>query len=75
MPELCSLLCLKIYSLIYAIAHVQNKIVTLIRICHTFVALKHKQTDLSPETSKLTYHLKQAQKLVSNLSKYVKKKM
>ena len=28
-----------------------KKIVTLIRICHTCVALKHKKTDLSPETS------------------------
>ena len=28
-----------------------KKIVTLIRICHTCVALKHKKTDLSLETS------------------------
>ena len=48
---LCSLLCLKLYSLNYAIAHFQKKIVTLIRICHTCVALKHKKTDLSLETS------------------------
>ena len=50
MPELRSLLCLKLYSLNYAFAHVQKKIVTLIRICHSCVALKHKKTDVSLET-------------------------
>ena len=58
MSELCSLLCLKLYSRNYAIAHLQKKKkkkkkkknVTLIRICHNCVALKHKKTDLSFET-------------------------
>ena len=36
--ELCNCACAK-------------KIVTLIRLCHTCVALKHKKTDLSLETS------------------------
>ena len=44
-------LCLKLYSLNYASAHVQKKIITLIRICHTCVGLKHKKNDLSLETS------------------------
>ena len=38
-------LCLKLYSLNYAIAHMQKKIVMLIRTCHTCVASKHKKTD------------------------------
>ena len=51
MFELCSLLCLKLYSLNFAIAHAQKKIVMLIRIRHTCVALLHKRTVLSLETS------------------------
>ena len=47
MFELCTLLCLKLYSLNFAIAHAQKKIVMLIRIRHTCVALLHKKTDLS----------------------------
>ena len=35
----------------FAIAYAQEKIVLLIRIGHTRVALKHKKTDLSLETS------------------------
>ena len=42
MFELCSLLCLKLYSLNFAIA--QKKIVMLIRIRQTCVALLHKKT-------------------------------
>ena len=48
---LCSLLCLKLYSLNFAIVHAQKKIVMLIRIRHTCVALLHKKTVLSLETS------------------------
>ena len=51
MSELCSFLCLKLYSLNFAIAHAQKQIVKLIRIGPTCVALKHKKTDLSLETS------------------------
>ena len=50
MFESCSLLCLKLYSLNFAIAHAQ-KIVMLIRIRHTCVALLQKKTVLSLETS------------------------
>ena len=50
MFELCSLLCLKL-SMNFAIAHAQKKIVMLIRIRHTCVALLHKKTVLSLETS------------------------
>ena len=46
MSKLCSLLRLKLYSLNYAIAHVQKQTVTLIKIC-----IKHKKTNLSLETS------------------------
>ena len=52
MSELCSLLRLKLYSLNYASAHVQKKIATLIRICHTCVVLIHKKTDLSFDENK-----------------------
>ena len=52
MIELCSLLCLKLYSLNFAIAHAQKKIGMVIRIRHTCVALLHKKTVLSLETSK-----------------------
>ena len=51
MFELCSLLCLKLYSLNFAIAHAQKKIVMLIRIRHICVALLHKKTVISLETS------------------------
>ena len=51
MFEFCSLFCLKLYSLNFAIAHAQKKIVMLIRIRHTCVALLHKKTVLSLETS------------------------
>ena len=51
MLELCSVLCLKLYSLNFAIAHAQEKIVMFIRIRHTCVALLHKKTVLSVETS------------------------
>ena len=39
------------YSLNFAIAHAQKKIVMLIRMRHTCVALIHKKTVLSLETS------------------------
>ena len=51
MSELIPLLCLKLYSLKFAIAHAQKNIVMLIRIRHTCVALIHKKTVLSLETS------------------------
>ena len=41
---------IKLYSLNFAIAHAQEKIVILIRIGHTRVALKQKKTYLSLET-------------------------
>ena len=44
-------LCLKLYSLNFAIAHAQKKIVVPIRIRHTCVELIHKKTVLSLETS------------------------
>ena len=44
-------MCLKLYTLKFAIAHAQRKIVILIRICQTCVALIHKKTVLSLETS------------------------
>ena len=49
MSELIPLLCLELYSLKFAIAHAQKKIVMLIRIRHTCVALIHKKTVLSLE--------------------------
>ena len=49
--ELCFFLCFKLYSLNFGIAHAQKKIVLLIRIGHTRVALKYKKTDISLETS------------------------
>ena len=61
MSELCSFLCFKLYSLKFAIAHGQRKIVMLIRIGHTFVAFLKN-------TRHLTYHLKQAQESILNLS-------
>ena len=51
MSELIPLLCLELYSLKFAIAHAQKKMVMLIRIRHTCVALIHKKTVLSLETS------------------------
>ena len=50
MSELCSFLCFKLYSLNFAIAHAQKKIVMLIRI-GVCIALKDKKTDISLETS------------------------
>ena len=38
MSELCSFKCLKLYSLNFAIAHAQIKIVMLIKIGHTYGA-------------------------------------
>ena len=64
MSELCFLMCFKLYSLNFAIAHAQKKSVMLIRMGHNCVAKKHK---------KMTYHLKQAQKFISNLSNLEKK--
>ena len=55
--ELCSFWCF--YSLNFASAHAQTKIVMLIRIRHNWIAWN---------TRKLTYHLKQDQKSISNLS-------
>ena len=43
-------MCFKLLSLNFAITHAQKKVVLLIRICHTRVALKHNKTDLSLET-------------------------
>ena len=51
MSELCSFKCLKLFSLIFTIAHAQIKIVILIKINHNCVVLKHKNTDKSLETS------------------------
>ena len=51
MSELIPFLCLKLYSLNFPIAHAQKKIVKLIRIRHTCVALIHKKTVLLLETS------------------------
>ena len=50
MYELCPLLCLKLYSMNYAIAHVQ-KYCYAIRIGHACGALKHKINYFSLETS------------------------
>ena len=61
MFELCSLLCLKLYSLNFAIAHAQKRLLCL----SEFVILV-----LYYYTRKLFYHLKQAQKSISNLSNY-----
>ena len=51
MSELIPFLCFKLYSLNFPIAHAQKKIVKLIRIRHTCVALIHKKTVLLLETS------------------------
>ena len=51
MSELIPFLCLKLYSLNFAIAHAQKKIVMLIRFRHTCVAFIHKKTVFSLETS------------------------
>ena len=64
MFELCSSLCLKLYSLNFAIAHAQKRLLCL----SEFVILV-----LHYCTRKLFYHLKQAQKSVSNLSNFQKK--
>ena len=63
MFELCSLLCLKLYSLNFAIAHVQKRLLCSsefdILVLHYYIR-------------KLFYHLKQAQKSISNLSNFEK---
>ena len=64
MFELCSLLCLKLYSLNFAIAHAQNRLLCLSELVKLV---------LHYNTRKLFYHLKQAQKLISNLSNLYKK--
>ena len=51
MHELCSFKCLKLYSLKFAIAHAQIKIVMLIKIGLNCVAKRHKKTAYSLETS------------------------
>ena len=54
---LCSFLCLKLYSLNFAIAHAQNTLYAY-----------HISSYLCCITRKQSYHLKQAQKSISNLS-------
>ena len=44
MTELSSFKCLKLYSLNFAIAHAQIKIVMHFKIGHNFAAQKHKKT-------------------------------
>ena len=44
MSELYSILCFKLYSLNFESAHAQKKIVMLIRIGHSCVALNHKKS-------------------------------
>ena len=51
MYELCSFKWLKLYSLKFAIAHAQIKIVMLIKVGLNCVAIKNKKTALSLETS------------------------
>ena len=69
MFEVCSLLCLKLYSLNFAIAHSQKKIVMLIRIRHICVALLHKQTVLTLETtSEINFELIKFIKKKENVS-------
>ena len=51
MSELITFLCLKLYSLNFAIAHAQKRVIRLIRIRHTCVALIGKKTVLLLETS------------------------
>ena len=63
MSELCSFKCLKLYSLNFAIAHAQIKIVKLIKMV---INALHKNT------RKLINHLKQALKSISNLSIFLK---
>ena len=63
--ELCSLLCLKLYSLNFAIAHAQKRLLCL----SEFVILV-----LHYYSRKLFYYLKQAQKSISNLSNVKKGK-
>ena len=61
MYELCSFKCLKLYSLKFAIAHAQIKIVMLC-LSKLVLIVTHK------DTRKLLNHLKQAQKSISNLA-------
>ena len=52
MSELCSFKCLKLHTLVFAIAHAQIKVGMLIKIGHNCVAnIKHKKTDQSLEKS------------------------
>ena len=51
MSELFAFKCLKLYSLNFAIAHAQIKIVMFIKIGHNCVAYKHKKTDKLLKTS------------------------
>ena len=44
MYQLCSFKCLKLFSLIFAIAHAQIEIVMLIKIGINCVAKRHKKT-------------------------------
>ena len=56
MSELIPSLCLKLYSLNFAIAHAHKKFIRLIRTRHTCVALMHKKTVLPLETrSEINY--------------------
>ena len=64
MFELCSLVCLKLYSLNFVIAHAQKRLLCL----SEFVILV-----LHYYTRKLFYHFKQAQKLNFKFIKFVKK--
>ena len=50
MPELCSFLCLKLFSLNLAFVHAQKDCFAY-QNGHTRVALKHKKIDLPLETS------------------------
>ena len=59
MSELCSFKCLKLYSLNFAIAHAQLKLLCFSKLV---IIVLHKNT------RKLRSHLKQAQKSISNLS-------
>ena len=61
MSELCSCLCLKLYSLIFTNAHAQERL-----LCFSEFAI----LVLHYYARKLSYHLKQAQKSISNLSNF-----
>ena len=57
--EICSILCFKVYSLNFAIAHAQKRLFSLSELV---IIMYHKNT------RKMSYHLKQAQNSISNLS-------